>query len=202
MTFDELLAEVYILTNRPDLTAETSSAIRAATLKAHSSDFFSRDLYEVDLAFEFLEYKQCIDIYSLFCNYRALKYLKRYTVIPDGAAGAENGCFLEIVTPEEILDSYHRNRSDIAYVAGRMLEIRAGVNFQHAIMGAYMYPVVTPVSDYSSWVAQLQPWAIINEAARVIFKMIGYDEQSAQYNTLVAEEYQLLKMTGLADVGY
>jgi len=198
MTFDELVAEVYILTNRPDLTAETSSAVRAATLKAHSSDFFSRDLYEVELAFEESTYIQSMDIYSLFGNYRAAKYVKRY----DAADGPENGTFIEIVTPDELLDSYQRNRSDIAYIAGRMLQIRACVNFQSAILGAYMYPIVTPVGDYSSWVAQLQPWAIINEAARVIFKMIGYDEQSAQYNTLVAEEYQLLKMTGISDVGY
>ena len=46
MTFDELVAEVYLLTARGDLTAETQSAVKAATLKAHKSDFFSKDIFE------------------------------------------------------------------------------------------------------------------------------------------------------------
>jgi hypothetical protein len=197
MTFDELVAEVYIITKRPDLSAETSSAIRSATLKAHNSDFFSRDILQVEIAFEESNYLQTMDIYNSFPNYRALKLFKRY----DKAAGPEYGTFITVVTADELLDAYGHNRADIAYVAGRSLNIRSSCAFQSAIMLAYMMPVLD-VTRYSSWIAQLHPWAIINEACRVIFKMIGYDEQSAQYNTLVAEEYQLLTMTGLSDVGY
>jgi hypothetical protein len=200
MNFTELLAEVYTITNRPDLVAESTSALRAATLKAHTSDFFSRDLYETEIVFQEKAYIQSVDLYSLFCNYRALKYLRYY----DAASGGtpESGTFMEIITPDQVLDSYSYNRADVGYMAGRMLELRACVDFQNAIIGCYILPIISPVSNYSSWVAEIQPWAIINEAARVIFKMIGYDEQSAQYNSLVAEEYQLLKITGITDQGY
>ena len=44
MTLAELIAEAYTLTARPDLVAETASAIRKATLKMHSVDYFYRDL--------------------------------------------------------------------------------------------------------------------------------------------------------------
>ena len=44
MTFAEILEEVYLITNRRDLEAQTKSAIKKATLKAHQSDFYYRDL--------------------------------------------------------------------------------------------------------------------------------------------------------------
>ena len=65
----------------------------------------------------------------------------------------------------------------------------------------YVNPIVTPSGSYGSWVANVHSGAIINEAARVIFKMIGKSDESAAYKVLVAEEYVLLKITGLSDVG-
>jgi hypothetical protein len=35
MTLAELISEVYTITGRPDRVAETASAIKSATLKAH-----------------------------------------------------------------------------------------------------------------------------------------------------------------------
>lgn len=198
MNFEQLLQEVYDITNRPDLSAETSSAIRLATLKAHHSDFYSRDIAEKTIRFKEKLFKQSIDLYSLACNYRAAKYFR----LTDGDGDDVIGPFIDMITPDEILDSYGRNRVNISYVAGRMLEIRTDIDFDIAIFGFYVNPVVTPSGSYASWVANIHPGAIVNEAARVVFKMIGYDEQSAQYNTLVAEEYELLKITGLSDVGY
>lgn len=198
MKYSDLIEEVQLITNRPDLAAETASAVKSATLKAHQSDFYARDIYETDVIFSSSNYLQSIDLPQLICNFRSLKYLRRYDI----KDSPESGIFLDIITSDEVLDSYGRNKSDIAYMAGRMLEIRAAAAFEYAILGCYVFPLVTPESKYSSWIADMHPYAIINEAARVIFKMIGYDEQSAQYNTLVAEEYQTLKMTGLAEAGY
>jgi hypothetical protein len=58
MTLAELIAEVYTLTGRPDLVAETSAAVRKATLKMHSVDFFYRDLQEKIITFTTPAYKQ------------------------------------------------------------------------------------------------------------------------------------------------
>jgi len=202
MNFSQLVDEVYIITGRLDRAAETESAVRAATLKAHNSDFFSRDIYETSVDFTENNYRQSIDLYTLINNFRAMKYLRPYNAA-DVADGSDiTGPFIDVITPEEVLDSYGRNRSNIAYVAGRMLEVRAACAFDTAMMGCYVYPIITPSNEYSSWIANLQPWAIINEAARVIFKMIGKAEESNSYAQLVAEEYALLKITGLSDVGY
>lgn len=196
MTFDELVAEVYLITNRPDLVAQTASAVKAATLKAHTTDYYSKDIYETGIEFTSSSYTQSLDYVTLISNFRTLKYLRRVTDDTD-----EKGIFLSILTPEETIDSYGNNKTDVAYVAGRVLEIRSAVAFKYALLGAYVLPIVR-TGAYSSWVAEQHPYAIIYEACRVMFKSIGYDEQSATFGRLVLEEYQLLRASGLTDVGY
>lgn len=196
MTFDELVAEVYILTNRPDLEAVTKSAVKAATLKAHQTDFYSKDIHEQGVEFPTADYIQSLDYINLISNFRAIKYIRRVEDETDDV-----GQFFAILTPDELLDSYGVNKTNIAYVAGRVLEIRSSVSFSKMLLGAYVLPIITE-TGYSSWIAEQHPYAIIKEAARVVFKTIGYDEQSATYERLVAEELTLLRMSGLSDVGY
>lgn len=196
MTFDELLEEVYLITARRDLVAETKSAIKAATLKAHKSDFYSKDIHETGIEFDTADFRQSLDYISLISNFRSLKYLRRVEDENDDV-----GNFFDIITPEETIDSYGLNRADIAYVAGRVLEIRSSVTFSKALLGAYVLPIVRE-GAYTSWVAEQFPFVIIYEAARVLFKAIGYDEQSATFTQLVAEEFNLLKLSALSDVGY
>jgi hypothetical protein len=78
MTFDELLQEVYNITSRDDLVDMTKSAVKAATLKAHQSDFYSKDIYETPIEFAATSYVHSLDIISLIPNYRALKYLRKF----------------------------------------------------------------------------------------------------------------------------
>lgn len=196
MTFDELVTEVQIITNRPDLVARTKSAVKAATLKAHKTDFYSKDLYETGIEWDTAEFRQSFDYVTLISNFRAIKYLRRVEDEND-----DMGTFLDIITTDEILDSYGTGKTDIAYIAGRVLEIRSSVEFSKALLGAYVLPIVREI-DYASWVAEQFPFFIIYEAARVIFKSIGYDEQSATFSQLVGEELILLRLSALSDVGY
>ncbi len=196
MTFAELLTEVYTLTNRPDLVAETKSAIKAATLKAHGTDFYSKDIFETGVEWDTEEYIQSMDYITLIPNFRAIKYLRRVESATD-----DMGKFFSIITPDEVLDSYGYNKTDIAYVAGRILQIRAEEKFSKALFGCYVFPIVREEA-YSSWIAEMFPYVIVFEAARVVFKTIGFDEQSAQYERLVAEQYTELKISAVTDVGY
>ena len=196
MTFDELLEEVYLITNRRDLENETKSAIKAATLKAHHSDYYSKDIYETGITWPGADYRQSIDLYSLITNFRQLKYLRKATDEND-----DSGTFLNVILPEQIVDAYGVNREDIAYVAGRILEVRSSTVLQYALLGAYVSPIVRE-GAYSSWVAELQPYAIIHEAARRIFFSIGNREEALLQRELAAEEFAELKIVGLTDIGY
>ncbi|PHQ81733.1 MAG: hypothetical protein COB66_01290 [Coxiella sp. (in: Bacteria)] len=196
MNFSELKSEVHLLTNRPDLFAETESAIKAATLKAHKVDFFSKDLYSTGVAFEDPGFRQSLDYVLLIPNFRAFKSFRLAENETD-----DTGDFIDIITIDEILDAYGRNRTNIGYVAGRVLELRAAVEFQFGLLTAYVSPIVTPEEDYSSWVAEQFPFTIIYEAARVIFTSIGQADKARLYRDMRIEEYKELGTSALTDVG-
>lgn len=196
MTFDELKEEVFLITNRRDLVSETESAIKSATLKAHKSDFYSKDIFETGIEFPSADFRQSLDYVTLLSNFRAFKYFRRVEDEFDDV-----GKLIEIISVDEILDSYDINRVDIAYVAGRVLEIRSSVEFTKALLGAYVLPVVR-TGAYLSWVAEQFPFAIIHEAARRIFRSIGQLEESNAQKEFVVEEYTELRMSALSDVGY
>ena len=109
MTFDEIAAEVKVITNRPDLVAETASAIKAATLKAHQSDFYSKDIYETGMQFPDYSYRQSLDYISLFANFRAIKYVR---IVRDEYDTC--GIPIEIIKVEELFDAYGHQRTNIA----------------------------------------------------------------------------------------
>lgn len=196
MTFDELVEEVFILTNRRDLVGETESAIKNATLKAHKSDFLSKDIFETGVVFDNLDFRQSFDYISFISNFRAFKYFRLAKNELD-----DTGEFIDIISVDETLDSYNRNRTNIAYVAGRVLEIRAQIEFKFALLGCYVFPIIRKEA-YDSWVADLYPFAIIYEAARIIFKAIGKREESNGMRELVVDEYTELKLSSVLDVGY
>jgi len=196
ITMAELLTEVYALTNRPSLVAETTLAIKSATLKAHMTDFYSKDLHEARWTADSAAYIHSLDYISIISNFRSLKYIRKYNLVT-----AEVGAFIEVIDPEEVLDSYGLDKTDVAYVAGRVIEIKSSTEIDNLIVGCYVLPIVTS-SGYSSWIADLYPDSIIYAAARTIFKTIGYDEQARAYDSLVGEAYVLLRATALSDVGY
>jgi hypothetical protein len=184
-TFSELVSDVYILTNRPDLVAETAMAVKAATLKAHQSDFYPKDIYEVGINWPTPEYIQSLDYRALVPRWRAFKYLRKYT----SGAPAD---FIKLLTPEQTLDRYSINKEDICYLAGEMLEIRSSTEDDYMILSCYVNPILDE-STYTSWIALDHPYAIVYEAARTIFKTTGWDEQAAAIRQEVMEQYQILK---------
>jgi hypothetical protein len=184
-TFAELVSDVYTLTNRPDLVAETKLAVKAATLKAHQSDFYPKDLFETGITWSEPAYIQSIDYRALVPRWRAFKYLRKYS-------NGMPGDFIKMLTPEQVLDSYGYQKADICYIAGEMLEIRSSTEDAYMIIACYVNPN-TDENNFSSWIALDHPYAISYEAARSIFKQIGFDEQASSIRQEVMEQYQILK---------
>lgn len=195
MTLTELQAEVYTLTGRPDLIAETLLAVRQSTLALHQSDFFWRDLYETGISFTAYSYLQELEYRPIIPRFRALKFLRK------SDSSGTSGAFFTIVQPESILDSYGSDRTDVCYAAGESIEIKSSTLFQYALLGCYLNPDIT-VAGYSSWIALDHPYAIILEACEKVFKMIGKTEEFAAYKFLRDEEKQRLVLTNLQVQGY
>lgn len=184
-----LVADVYTLTNRPDLVGETVLAVKNATLKAHKQDYFYKDIAETGIKFDYSQAQQTLDYKSLIPRWRSLKYLRKYNNnIP--------GAFLELLTPDSLLDSYSQHRENVCYVAGIEIKIRCTEQQQYFLLGCYVFPDIT-TENFNSWIADESPSTIVYEAAAVVFKTIGYDEQASQYRELVKEEYALLKQSNI-----
>ena len=194
MDFTELTAEVVSITARPDLTTEIEAAVKAATLKAHSSDYYFNDLVEVAVQFDECRFIQTFDPSSIVPAYRQVKYMRIWN--GDAAAGTY-GKFLQHIQIAESLDPYGYNKADVFYMAGNFLQLRAKLGVEKILFGAYSHPVVTPVESYKSWIAVEYPYAIINEAARRVFMHIGYKDQAASMARLVAEDYRTLSVSNV-----
>lgn len=196
MTLNELIAEVYTITNRPDLVAQTLTAVRSATLKLHQSDYYYKDLRESGVSFLTPEYTQQIEYRTLFSKWRALKYIRK-----TNSSGQEQGKFLDIIVPENVLDNYNINRNDVCYVAGEVIQIRSSTQVQYTIVGRYDNPDIT-VAGYNSWIAFDHPYAIAFEAASTVFKMIGDTDQFSAYTQLAALQLIEVRNSNVLAQGY
>jgi hypothetical protein len=196
MTLTELQQEVYNITNRPALVAETLTAIRSATLKLHQLDYFYKDIVEQGVSFLVPAYLQSLEYRTLFPRWRALKYLRK-----TDSTGTERGQIYTVISPESVLDQYHADRENVCYVAGAVVQIRSSDQLQYCIVGRYDNPDITE-SGYNSWIALDHPYAIVFEAASLVFKMIGDTDQFAAYTGLASMQAAEVKLSNIQAVGY
>jgi hypothetical protein len=196
MTLTELRQEVYNLTNRPSLVAETLTAIRSATLKLHQLDYFYKDIVEQGVSFSPAAFVQQIEYRTLFPRWRALKYIRKTDF-----TGTEQGQIFTIITPEAVLDQFGRNQDNVCYVAGAAIQIRCSDAFQYCIVGRYDNPDITE-TGYNSWIALDHPYAIVFEAAATVFKAIGDTEKFAAYTSLAAVQAAEVRMSNIQSYGY
>lgn len=196
MTLTELQQEVYTITNRPDLVAETLTAVKSATLKCHQFDYFWKDLFETGVAFSSAEYLQSLDYRTLLPRWRSLKYIRK-----SDSSGAGDGKILDIILPELAIDAYKLNQPDVCYGAGLYIQIRSSTELQYIILGAYLNPDITN-AGYASWVAIEYPYAIVFNAAAQVFKGIGQSEEFSAWTGLGLDQLKDLQTSNILVNGY
>lgn len=193
MNLAELIAAVYLETNRPDLEDETKQAVLSSTLKMHSLDFFYKDIVTARIVFESSAYIQQLDT-TLFPRYRSLSYFRKDDtslaayqqnplLLPPmfNSVGAVNIAqsmgFVKIITPDAIFDTYGSERRDVGYQAGTTVYIKSSSSFRFGLLGFYRYPDISE-EGYESWVANEMPYAIVYDAASHIAVTGGNQEVS------------------------
>lgn len=184
-----LMNDVYVITNRDDLVAETKLAVKMATLKMHQLDDFPKDIVETGIAWTPAAYIQSLDYKAIIPTWRRFKYLRKYA---DGLAGD----FFKYLSPEETLDRYNVNKENICYLAGTQIEIRSNTQDDYMLVAAYASPDITD-TGFSSWIADEHPYAIICDAAASVFKQIGFDEQASYMKQTVAEQIAILRQSNI-----
>lgn len=187
--FQSLVDQVGVITLRPDLSVQAAQAIKAATLKAHYSDFFKYDMYEVGIQFDDEGYKQSFDSLQLIPRWRQIEYVRLYV---DGVATN----LLDVIEPDNLLDVLNDERINIAYQAGTTVHISSDVSFQHVLIGVYLRPQLDE-DDYGSWIAHQHPYIIIHEAARQVLSSTGRLEEANAQHRLYLEALSALSPNAL-----
>jgi hypothetical protein len=193
-TLASLTADIFTVTKRPDLVAATQLHLKNALIKAHCSDYFEKDVLETNFQFNTAASIYQLDYKSLIPRFRSTKYLT--IVDPISLQFVRE---LKGIPVKKFMDAYGYIKTDVYYLAGTQIQIRLSDTSQVFGLGCYMYPDTTLVTP--SWIADEIPFAIIYEAARTLFRTIGYDEQSANMEKLVAEAMREVTMVGITTTG-
>lgn len=233
MNFSELVAAVIVETKRPDMGFISTGGdgtipqkIAAATLTLHGMDFFYKDIKTAQIAFDTAAYIQTLDIRGI-ARYRSCSFFRKNdptlatyqqnpTILPPlfNNVGAVNFnqsmAFLELITPDDVLDSYGAERIDVFYQAGDTLFIKSSSAVAFALFGWYAWPNADPGTDgsypnYDSWIAETFPFAIIYHASSSIFAQTGKQDQSRKYDNpqtgLVPEQIRNLLISNVTAQG-
>jgi hypothetical protein len=198
MTLSELQTEVINITKRPDLLSGViTSAIKSATLKLHQLDFYPKDVFETVVTFPTADYLQVLDYLTVVPLYRALKYIRKI----DSTSNLVIDPPLTILTPEDLLDNYRIEKTNVAYEAGQVINIKMNTQTKKIQLGCYINPNIVDAT-YSSWIARLYPYAIIWDASATVFKATGFFEQEASMRLLVQEQKDIIMRNNVQSVGY
>jgi hypothetical protein len=174
MNFGQLCAEVFTITGRPDLLAETQLAVRRATLFLHGFDTWFRDFNEKRIDFAASSYTFSISLRDNFTNFRKFRYIKPF----DPATGIPTADIIHC-NADDLWDEFKRAKKDIYYIAGDNVNIRTSCAQTNFIAGYYQLPNVQDA--YYSWIADIYPYAIVEDAAGRILQMIGQIDEGNKF---------------------
>lgn len=193
-TFAQIEADVAVATGRPDLvtTGDIALAIRRATLKVHCMAFWPRDLAEGVILFDDASLRnQSISIVQQLPKFRAIKYIREYPSV--NSSSGSDAQFYTKQEPDAILDDYGTVMDNIWYLGGSNINLRSrGAGNTGVSVGWYQYPAVADALTFNSWIADSYSFALVDEAARIIFKNSGNMDMAASYDQIMLEHRQYL----------
>lgn len=186
-TFAEMEALVVGQTRRPEVPAITQAAIRTATLRAHHTDFFYRDLTPGTLSYTPLSgaiYYDLPDVPALLPKMRSmqtLKGLETATITPVES--------LEYREMQDLYDSDNCLRQSMYTLIGDTLRIYPLLHTGLLSVSYYKNPVVTE-AGYSSWIANDFPDDLAMWAAAIVFARTGFAEMAADFQRTHVEPFK------------
>ncbi|SRR5260221_3489746 len=156
--------------------------IQRSLLKYHRKEFWARDIVEDIIAYTDTSLSiQEIDLRNL-ARFRKLAYLRDFdpnavnnnTNPPTmGLAGQH---FTEISLPFSV-DYFGYDKTFVYYRAGEILRLRSDTRMKNSLIGYFIDPLLEPVANVNSWLADLYPDLIAADVKVKIFGDIGKDDE-------------------------
>lgn len=177
-TYAELEALVIAQTRRPEVSAVTSAAIRTATLRAHHTDFFKRDLSMATLSYTPSSSAFLYDfpsISSTLVRNRAIQLLQ--CADPATALPTEN---LEYRELQDLYDADNVLRTSMYTLIGDTLRIYPQSATGRLDVYYYQNPITASLT-FSSWIANDYPDELAMWAAAIVFARTGFAEMANDF---------------------
>jgi hypothetical protein len=187
-TFAEMEALVVGQTRRPEVTAVTQAAIRTATLRAHHTDFFPRDLAPGTLSYTPLSGAQYYDLPDLTTLLPKLRSLQSLKSVDSTGKPIENFEYREL---QDLYDSDNVLRTSMYTMIGDTLRVYPQVSTGLLATTYYKNPVVTE-AGYSSWVANEYPDELAMWAAAIVFARTGFAEMAQDFQRTHVQPFKEL----------
>lgn len=171
--------------NRPDLKVAGvyDRRIQRSLLKFHRKEMWNRDILENTVVFtDPTQFVQEFDLRKVV-RFRHMAYVRQwdpdiinYTTTPP-TQGTSVGDFVEC-SPDKMTDYFGYDKNFVMYRAGEMLRMRSKFPMKAILVGFFIDPLLEPVANINSWIADLYPNLIATDVCVRIFKDIGKDEES------------------------
>lgn len=188
-TFAELESLVVEQTRRPEISSVTKAAIRTATLRAHHTDFFPRDLAQGPLLYTLSSIAQFYDfpnISQTLLRMRSLKLIHGIDAVT--SAPVEQ---LEFREADDLFDVDGNRRQHIYTLVGDTLRVYFSAPTGAATAFFYQNPQ-TSEAQYSSWIADTYPDELAAWAAGIVFARTGFTEMAQQFQELHVRPFKEL----------
>lgn len=181
----DIAKDVYTITARPDRIEETLLGIRRALQVAHSSEDFPKDLIEVRLQAERIDFNIQAQLQS---NVRKISHIIPNYINVDGTF--TRGDLLNYVEPRGMKSGNTLNiNSDFYYIAGKTLNIKLRRQTPYFELGYWAYPDLSISAINQDWIVLGYPELIVEGAVEAVYRALG-DIQNA--NSHQAVFYSLL----------
>jgi len=176
-TFLQMRELVIANTKRPELVALTDNAIKMATVRAHSVDFFPRDLASYSKTYTVPGGLQLfVDLTGMYTD--APQMRTPHYIMGEDATTFQPVEILEHVTDfKEFWDVDNQLRTSVFTQMGESLRARFANPTGRATVFYYKNPITTP-DGYSSWIADRHAEELAMWAAGIVWARSGFMDQA------------------------
>jgi hypothetical protein len=185
-TFAEMRTLVIAQTKRPELVAQTDAAIRVATLRAHHTDFFERDLAIAPLSYSPSSSALYYDLPNISGSILRLRAFQLLRCLDASGAPAEE---LEYRTNDDVYDKDNNRRQHIFTRIGDTLRIYPTAATGNLEVFYYQNPDVAEAT-YASWIADNHPDELALWASAIVWARSGFAEMAADANKVHVQPFK------------
>lgn len=189
-TWSSIQTEVYTLTNRPDLAAETLAAVRSAVRTAHTSAKYWKDLVAAPL----VGIATSTPVQSI-----PLSALTRPRAIASIQVTGQD-IYLDPVTIDDLVDADGFVRTNKYWGLGAELKLRAENPVSAYTVCYYQWPF-TDASNVTSWIVDDYRDLILFWAASTVLGMVGETEIRGRMDSLAAIAFADLQQDNIEVAG-